>query len=213
MWKKFTEFKAASRLTDNILGGSRVQQQSNNQAVQTQDFSENQDQKHTHEQSWLLSGTSDTSVTNNTNGKTSSQTGQTDRQTGTQLDETGVQGLGLLQGVGHQHGDDQTINGDNTSQNDWHNVLKQQVWSQDTGGTHTDTRLSGSVRGTETGEYDGCGTSNGTKEGSVDWAELVSSKVEKCEPSATKLVMETASRVATRRKQIIGGFVIDYPRK
>lgn len=165
-----TESKAASRLTDNILGGSRVQQQGDNQAVQTQHFGENQNQKHTDEQSWLLSGTSDTSVTNNTNGKTSSQTGQTDRQTGTQLDETGVQGLLLLQGVGNQHSDDQTVDGNDTGQNDGDNVLEQQVWSQDTGGTHTDTRLSGSVGGTETGEHNGGSTTNGSKEGSIDWA-------------------------------------------
>ena len=128
-----------ARLTSNILSGSGVQQQSNNQAVQTQDFGENQDQKHTDEQSWLLGVTSDTSVTDDTNGKTSSQTGQTDGQTCTQLDEPGIQGLGLLQGVSDQDRHDQTVNGDNTSQNDRNDTLEQQVWSQDTGGTHTDT--------------------------------------------------------------------------
>lgn len=165
-----TQLRAPSCLTNDILCSSRVQQQGDNQTVQTQHFGENQDQKHTDEQSWLLSGTSDTGVTNNTNGKTSSQTGQTDRQTGTQLDETGVQSLSLLQGVRHQHGHHQTVNGNNTGQNNWHNVLEQQVWSQHTGGTHTDTRLSSSVGGTETGEHNGGSATNGTKEWSIDWA-------------------------------------------
>lgn len=156
-------------LTSNILSGSGVQQQSNNQTVQTQDFGENQDQKHTDEQSWLLGVTSDTSVTDNTNGKTSSQTGQTDSQTSTQLDEAGVQSLGLLQRVSDQDGDNQTVNSNNTGQNNWDDTLEQQVWSQDTGGTHTNTRLGSTVRGTETGEDDGGGTTDGTKEGSVNW--------------------------------------------
>ena len=161
-----------AHLTSDILSGSGVQQQSNNQTVQTQDFSENQDQKHTHEQSWLLGVTSDTSVTDDTNGKTSSQTGQTDGQTSTQLDETSVQGLDLLQGVSDQDGHNQTVNGNDTGQNNWHNTLKQQVWSQHKGGTHTNTGLGGTVRGTETGEDDGGGTTDGTEERSVDWTQI-----------------------------------------
>lgn len=159
------------RLTSDVLVGSGVQQQGDDQSVQTQDFGENQNQKHSDEQSWLLRGTSDTSVTDNTNGKTSSQTGQADGQSGTQLDESGVQGLALLQRLGHQHRNHQSVNSNNTSQNNWDNVLKQQIRSQNTGGTHTDTRLGGSVGGTETGENNGGGTTNGTKERSVDWAE------------------------------------------
>lgn len=162
------------RLADDVGGGLRVQQQGNNQAVQTQDFSENQDQDHTHEQSWLLSGASDTSVTNNTDGKAGSQTGQTNGQAGTQLDEAGVQGLLLFQRVGHQHGHHQAVNGNDTGHNDGHDVLDQQVGSQHGSGTNADTGLSSAVRRTETGENDGGGTADGTKEWRVNWAMGVS---------------------------------------
>lgn len=152
------------KLTGNVLGGTRVQQQGNNQTVKTQDFGENENQNHTDKQSWLLSSTTDTSVTNNTNGETSSQTGQTNRETSTQLNETGVQGLLLFQTIRDQDGNDKTVNGDNTSHNNWDNVLNQEVWSQDGGGTDTNTRLGGTVSGTETCEDNGRSTTDRTKE-------------------------------------------------
>lgn len=147
-------------LTNDILSCSGVHQQSDNQTVQTQDFCENQNQDHTDEQSWLLSSTSDTGVTNDTDGETCSQTGQTDRQTCTQLDESSVQSLLLLQGGGDQDGDNQPVNGNDTGHNDWDRVLDKQVWSENTSGTDSDTRLGGTVRGTEAGEDDGSSTTN-----------------------------------------------------
>lgn len=112
-----------SGLTDDILGCSGVHQQSNNQTVQTQNFGKNQDQNHTNEQSWLLGGTSDTGITDDTNSKAGSQTGQTDGQTGTQLDETGVESLLLFQGGGNQDRDNQTVDGNDTGHNDWNRVF------------------------------------------------------------------------------------------
>lgn len=47
---------------------------------------------HPNEQPWLLSGSSNAGVTNNTNSKSSGETCETDRETGTELNETLVEG-------------------------------------------------------------------------------------------------------------------------
>lgn len=164
-----SKFHIAQSLTGGT-GGLGVQQQGHNQTVQTQDFGENQNQKHTDKQTGLLRGASDTSVTHNANGEAGGKSRQTDRQTSTQLDETSVKRLLLLQRVRHQHGHHKTVNGNNTGQHNWDNVLEQQVGSQHTGNTHTDTRLSGSVGGAEAGEHDSGRAANGAEKGSVYWA-------------------------------------------
>ena len=46
---------------------------------------------HANEEPGLLRRAADTSITDNTNGETSSETGETDGQTSTELDEAGVQ--------------------------------------------------------------------------------------------------------------------------
>ncbi len=88
----------------------------------TQDFGENENQNHSDKEAGLLGSSSDTSVTNNTNGKASGKTSKTDRQTSTELDETSVQRKLLLQAVGDQDGDDETVDTNNTSHNDGDNV-------------------------------------------------------------------------------------------
>lgn len=90
--------------------------------VHTQDFGENENQDHSNKETRLLSGSTDTGITNNTNGKTSSKTSETDGKTSTELDETGVQREILLETVGDEDGDDQTVDTNNTSHNDGNNV-------------------------------------------------------------------------------------------
>ena len=149
--------------------------------ARTQDFGENENQNHSDEQPGLLGGSSHTGVTDNTNGETSSHTRQTDRETGTELDEAGEEGSLLLQTVGDQDGDDETVDTDNTSHDDGDNVcaglamsklltvlfmsqrsaedarrtLDDQVRAEDTHGADTDTSLGSTVGGTEAGEDDG----------------------------------------------------------
>lgn len=65
----------------------RVQVDGDDQTVQTQDFSENEDQNHTDEQSWLLGSTTDTGITDDTDGETGGQTGESYSQTSTEMDE------------------------------------------------------------------------------------------------------------------------------
>jgi hypothetical protein len=88
----------------------------------TKDFGENENKNHSNEESGLLSGTTDTGITDNTDGETSGETSKTDRETGTELDEASVQGLLLGKLVGDQDGNDETVNGNDTSHNDRNNV-------------------------------------------------------------------------------------------
>jgi len=142
-------------LRASTLGTLGVHEQGNNETVKTQDFGENENQNHSDEQPGLLGGSSHTGVTDNTNGETSSHTRKTNRETGTELDEAGEEGCLLLQTVGDQDGDDETVDTDNTSHDDGDNVLDDQVRAEDTHGADTDTSLGSTVGGTEAGEDDG----------------------------------------------------------
>ena len=62
----------------------------------TKDFSENEDKNHANEESGLLSSSTNTGVTNNTNSEASSKTSETDSQTSTELNETLRKGHCLL---------------------------------------------------------------------------------------------------------------------
>jgi hypothetical protein len=149
--------------------------------ARTQDFGENENENHSDEQPGLLGGSSYTGVTNNTDGETSSHTRKTNRETGTELDEAGEERSLLLQTVGDQNGDDETVDTDNTSHDDGDNVyaelamsklqtaffvaqrfagdarrtLDDQVRAEDTHGADTDTSLGSTVGGAEAGKDDG----------------------------------------------------------
>lgn len=92
--------------------------------VRTQNFGENENKNHSNEESWLLSSTTDTSITNNTNGETGSKTSKADGETSAELDETGEERQILSKVVGDEDGDDETVNGNDTSHNDGNNVCK-----------------------------------------------------------------------------------------
>jgi len=151
---------------------ARVHEQGNNETVKTQHFGENEDQNHSNEQSWLLSGTTDTSITDNTNGKSSSETSETDRQTSTELNEASEQGGLLLKVVGDQDRHDETVNGNDTSHNDRNNVLDNQVRPENTHRRDTDASLGGSVRGAEAGEDDGACAAHRAEERGIHGAEI-----------------------------------------
>ncbi len=52
----------------------------------------------------------------------SSETSQADTETGTQLDEAGIEGHLLLEVIRNEHGDDQTVDTDDTSHDNGDNV-------------------------------------------------------------------------------------------
>lgn len=95
-----------------VLGGSvGVHDERNNETVKTQDFCENEDKNHTDEETWLLCGTTDTGVTDNSDSETSCETGETDSETCAELDETGVEGHWGCQSTSDKDGDDETVLG------------------------------------------------------------------------------------------------------
>jgi len=83
----------------------------------TQHFGENENQNHSDEQPWLLRSTAHTSITHNPDGESSSKTSETDRKTSTELDEAGEERDFLLKVVGDQDGDDEAVDGNDTSHN------------------------------------------------------------------------------------------------
>lgn len=96
--------------------------------ILTQDFGENENENHADEETGLLSSSTDTSVTNDADGKPGGQTGQTDGQTSTKLDEVGKQRGPLRQAVGDQDGNDETVDTDDTSHDDGDNVWGLVSW-------------------------------------------------------------------------------------
>ena len=90
--------------------------------VRTQDFSENENQNHSDEQPGLLGSSSYTSVTDDTNGETSSHTRQTDGKTSAELNKVGKQRRVLAQAVGDKHGHDETVDTNDTRHDDGNNV-------------------------------------------------------------------------------------------
>ena len=168
------------------LGGqsSRVHEKSNDQTVKTQNFSENENKNHSDEESGLLCGTTDTSITNDTDSETGSETGKTDSETSTKLDETSVESHALGKIVGDQDSNDQTVNGNDTSHNDGNDVLDDQVRAENTHGRDTNTSLGGTVGSTKAGEDNGGGAAHGTEEGGVDGAEIGRHLGEMCDGSA-----------------------------
>jgi hypothetical protein len=65
------------------------QDKGNDQTVQTQGFCENENQNHSDEKLILLTNSSDTSVTHNTNGHTGGKTGETAAQAGGHVSVSG----------------------------------------------------------------------------------------------------------------------------
>jgi hypothetical protein len=104
------------------FSGLRVHEQGDDESVKTQDFGENENENHSDEQPGLLSGSSDTSIADNSDGKSSSHTRETDGETGTELNEAREEGGFLFQAVGDEHGNDETVNTDDTSHDDGNDV-------------------------------------------------------------------------------------------
>ena len=88
----------------------------------TQDFGENEDKNHADEQPRLLSGTSDTSITDDADGETGRKTSEADGETSAELDESSEERSLLSEVVGDQDGHDQTVDGNDTSHNDGNDV-------------------------------------------------------------------------------------------
>ena len=153
---------------DATEGGALVldgQNETNDETVQGQSLSENEDENHTSEEEGLLSVSADSSVSDNTNGHSSSQTGQTDRETSSEVSEALEGGVLILDDVGRdQDSNDETVDTDHTSHNARNDGLHHQLRASNSHGAHTDTSLSGSVGGTEASEDEGAGGAHEAEE-------------------------------------------------
>jgi len=141
--------------------------QSNDQTVETKSLRENEDQNHTDEKLGLLSSGTDTSVTNNTNSNTSSKTRETDTETSTQVSESGE--ASVIRRVDGRTDDDsnnQTVDTNDTSHNNGNHRLHHQIRVHHTHGGNSDTTLGGTVGSAHTGEDQSGGDSHESKEGS-----------------------------------------------
>lgn len=159
-------------LAYSINIGLGVHEEGNDETVETQDFSENENKNHADEETGLLGSSSNTSITNNTNGETCSETSKSDGETSTELNETSEQRKILLQAIGDKDRNDEAVDTNDTGHNDGNNVLDDQVGAEDTHGSDTDTRLGGTVRGAKAGEDNGAGAAHSTKEGRVNGAKF-----------------------------------------
>jgi len=160
------------RLRAANAAGTGVHEEGDNQTVETQDFSENENQNHADEESWLLGRTAHTGITDDTNGETSGQPSQTDGETSTELNEAGEERCLLAKVVGDEDGDDKAIDTNDTSHNNGNDVLDDQVRSEDTHGADTDTRFRGAIGSTEAGEDDGRRAAHSPEERGIDGAEI-----------------------------------------
>jgi len=144
-----------SRLAGNLRGSLGVHEEGDDETIKTQDFSENEDQDHANEESGLLSGTTNTSITHNADSESSSKASQTNGKTCTKLDEGGVERKSLLEIVRDQDRNNQAVDTDNTGHNDGDNVLNDEIGSQDTHRRDADARFGSAIGSTKAGEDNG----------------------------------------------------------
>ena len=142
---RYQRGKSLEHASERVVLRSSVENQRNNETVETQNLGENEDKDHADEETRLLGGTTDTGVTDNTDSKPSGQTGQTDRETSTELDEACVERHGSLDVTRDEYTDDETVNGNDTSHDDRNDTLDQEVRTENTHRRDTDTRLGSTV--------------------------------------------------------------------
>lgn len=80
-------------LADRGGGSSLGENERNDETVETQGFTENKNKNHTNVKGRLLTDGTNTGITNNTDGETSSKRGDTTSQTGGQVGETSKAGV------------------------------------------------------------------------------------------------------------------------
>lgn len=150
----------------------RVHDESDDEAVQTENFGEDEDEDHADEESGLLGGTPHTGVADDTNGESGSKTSETDSKTGTELDEALSERHVDRQVASDEDRDDKTVDGNDTSHDDRDNTLHHLVWPEHRHGGDTDTGFCGPVTCSYASKDDCAGAAHGAEEGGVDGAEV-----------------------------------------
>lgn len=99
-------------------------------SVESQDFGEDKNKDHSDEETWLLGGSTDSGVSDDSDGVSGSQSAQSARETGGQVGEPFVQVVSLRRRVHfslQHHRDDQTVDTDDTGHNDWNDGLHDEL--------------------------------------------------------------------------------------
>jgi len=153
-----------------VYVGLGVHDEGNDKSVKTQDLSENEDQDHADEQTWLLSGSSYTCITDDTNSETGSKTRETDTKTCTKLHKAGVEGHVDSETTGNQDGYDESVNGNDTSHDNGDGTLHHEIRTKDGHGRDADTGFCCTITSANARKDNRTCATESTEEGGVDGA-------------------------------------------
>lgn len=156
----------------SLVGGEH---NGDDETVETESFTENEDQDHTDVDVLLGVGTH-TSVTDDADGETSGKGGETTAETGSEVLVASVHRVlvvtVLVVIVGRDDNvaleddsHDKTVDTEDTRHNDWDEGLEDEVGLQHTDGANTDTGLGGSVSGAQVAENESSGHAHEAEEG------------------------------------------------
>lgn len=178
----------------NLRRALALDNESNNESVQTQSLRENKNQNHSNEKLRLLGSGAHSRVSNNSNGHTSSKTAKTDAEASTEVSEAlearvslsncggsvavrqprlGRGGGTLQRRAGRQgltrrannHSNDQTVDTNHTSHNHGNHGAHDEVGVKHTHGSDTNTALGSTVSGTHAGEHESARDTHEAEEG------------------------------------------------
>ena len=166
--------RGAQRAT---LVGSRGNDQTHDEPVQSQSFSEDENENHTHEELGLLSVGSDTSITNDTDGETGSEGRKTDSEASSQVGIARVLRVRgrLVELSVDDDGGDEAVDTQDTSHDNGDDGPHDEIRSHDTHRGDTHTSLGGAVGRTEVRKDNSRGDAHEAEESRAGHA-LLSSK-------------------------------------
>jgi len=149
-----------------------VEDERDNETVQTENFSKDKNQNHADKELWLLPGTTDTGITHDADGVTCCETGDTDGEAGAKVNESFEEWvLGSFgETASNEHRDNEAVDGNDTSHDNRDNRLHDKLRVHDSHVGNTDAGLGGAVTSSEGREDHGCGGAHNTEETGVDWA-------------------------------------------
>jgi hypothetical protein len=132
-----------------------VQEQGNDQTIETQNFAENKDKHHADKDSGLLHVGPDTAITDHANAVSGGKTRQADGETAPEMQETSKQSVFVRalcwgrQVFGDEDGNDEGVNGDDTRHDHGDQALHNEIWSKGTNTSNTDAGLGRAVGSTD----------------------------------------------------------------
>jgi len=136
-------------------------------AVQTKSLREDENKHHRNVHTGLLSDSTNTSVTSNTDSHTSSNSTQTDSQTSGKIKEAADKSVLKLNVRDDHDADDDTVDRNDTGEDDRKDTLHDDFGLHDTEGGDTERRLGNAISRAKVGQAHGERNAEGAKEGRV----------------------------------------------